>query len=261
MSCIPIHIDDETIDVSKLVMNLKYKNEKSNIEYVTSEHFQIWDMNIKNYLPKEKTQEIFPPNKITKYYIDLLRLRPSFMQNSEIKSNGEEIELECKLSRNTARTNAMFNVVSKAAFGNTMISKEELLVKFNEYKKQMTSKEDFSTDELDILEADWFNLNAKKYYISHSFDFKVESVGVFSNESIVKKSCMILINKFKNFLIGEENTYMVTKNDTFAENAYDIILKNEDYTVGKILEHLFFNNLLEEKKYLILCKFYQRTSS
>ena len=32
--------------------------------------------------------------------------------------------------------------------------------------------------------------------------------------------------------------YEVVKNETFAEHSFNIILKNEDYTIGKIIEFL-----------------------
>ena len=39
----------------------------------------------------------------------------------------------------------------------------------------------------------------------------------------------------------------ITKNDTFFKNCYDIILENESYTIGKIIEHVLFSDCVESE--------------
>ena len=249
LSCIPIHINDDTINVNNLVVKLKVQNTGSSVYYVTTEHFKIFDESTNNYLSTELTQQIFPKNKITNDYILFLKLQPPFIHNSAVKTNGEEINLECRMSMDNSKTNSMFNVVSIATFGNIKQPKEVLMNHFDNYKKNLLKTESYNDDELEILEKDWYALNAQKYFVPDSFHFQVKSIGVFENNVLITKAINILITKFKDMLEQTDILlYEVVKNDTFAENCYNIVLKNEDYTIGKIIEYLLFIKYIENEK-------------
>ena len=43
--------------------------------------------------------------------------------------------------------------------------------------------------------------------------------------------------------------------ETTMENCYDIILENEDYTVGKVLEYLLYDQYFVKDKILSFCGF------
>ena len=74
-------------------------------------HFKIFDEATGNFLSPEITQQIFPKNKITNNYILFIKLQPPFIMNSAVKTNGEEIHLESRISMDNAKTNSMFNLV------------------------------------------------------------------------------------------------------------------------------------------------------
>ncbi len=254
LSCIPIHLPDLSIPLGNLIMKLKHKNESGTIEYVTTEKFQIYDEGIGKLLSEETVRQIFPPNKITNDYIDFVKLRPSFLKNtSGSTTNGEEIDMSCRMSIDIAKTNSMFNVVSKATYSNVLISTEELNKKYDDYLSTLKDAEKFSDEELTLNKNDWFSLNAKRYYITNSFNFTITSLGVFSNKNILLKACSIIDEKFKSYInasetisLGQEAPFELVSNTSFAENCYDLVLKNEDYTVGKIIEFVLYTNLLEE---------------
>ena len=249
LSCIPIHINDETINVNNLIIKLKIQNTGSNILYVTTEHFKIFDESTNNFLSPEITQQIFPKNKITNDYILFLKLQPPFIMNSSVKTNGEEIHLECRMSMDNAKTNSMFNVVSLATFGNIKQPKEILMGHYEKFKNNLLKTESYNDHELELLERDWYALNSQKYYIPNSFHFQVKTIGVFENKHLVHKAINILITKFKDMLEQTEVLlYEVIKNETFTEHSFNIILKNEDYTIGKIIEFLIFSKFVEHEK-------------
>ena len=249
LSCIPIHINDETINVNNLVVKLKIQNTGCDILYVTTEHFKIFDESTNNFLSPEITQQIFPKNKITNDYILFLKLQPPFIMNSAVKTNGEEIHLECRMSMDNAKTNSMFNVVSLATFGNIKQPKEILMGHYEKFKNNLLKTESYNDDELELLERDWYALNSQKYYIPDSFHFQVKTIGVFENKHLVHKAINILITKFKDMLEQTEVLlYEVIKNETFTEHSFNIILKNEDYTIGKIIEFLIFSKFVEHEK-------------
>tara|TARA_Y100000385_G_scaffold137318_1_gene142689 strand:+ start:407 stop:1549 length:1143 start_codon:yes stop_codon:yes gene_type:complete len=250
LSCIPILIDVDDKPIKNLVLKVKHANNTTETQYLTTKQFNIYDESTKQYLPDSLRDSIFPANNISKNYIDFVRLRPGYFQPNNTKTIiGEEIDFECKMSLGMANMNAMFNVVSMVAFSNTTVPKEQLDVHFENYKNS-TKKENLSTNEQDIAEADWFVLNAKRHFIPDSFDFKMNTICVYDCEHLLSKAITIIINKFKVLIDPSlHNPYnistQISKNNTFYQNCYDIVLQNESYTIGKIIEHVLFSECVE----------------
>jgi DNA-directed RNA polymerase subunit L len=68
-------------------------------------------------------------------------------------------------------------------------------------------------------------------------------VGVFSNESLVQKACDILVNSLKNLLqLNDTNELEIKTSNSTLQNSFDVILMNEDYTIGKIIEYVFYSD-------------------
>ncbi len=82
-----------------------------------------------------------------------------------------------------------------------------------------------------------------------SFDFVVETVGVFPNKVILQKACEVINNKLQNLIGEEQDDYMsIQKSDTTIPNCFDITLKGEDYTIGKILEFYLYEECFNKDK-------------
>ena len=77
----------------------------------------------------------------------------------------------------------------------------------------------------------------KRIYIPNSFDFIIETLGIYENKAIIKMAIEILKNKLDRIqiLINEE-TLDIKKSVSTMNYSFDIILPNEDYTLGKVLE-------------------------
>jgi DNA-directed RNA polymerase subunit L len=72
----------------------------------------------------------------------------------------------------------------------------------------------------------------------------------------VKKGAIILHNKFADFVKSiDENQVPITKSETTMENSYDVILENEDYTMGKVLEYILYEKYYVEDPIMTLCGF------
>ena len=96
--------------------------------------------------------------------------------------------------------------------------------------------------EIAFIEKDWHLLDAKRHFIEDSFDFAVESVGPISNMAIITKAATLMIEKLKRLqdtIQGEPNT--VISSETTIPNSFDIILKGEDYTLGKVIEYVLYD--------------------
>ena len=89
-----------------------------------------------------------------------------------------------------------------------------------------------------------------------SFDFVIQSIGIYTNNEILDKACDILINKFLDLhtLIETDELEMNPSLNTMS-NSYDIILKNEDYTIGKVIEFMLYTKFYENLKILTFCGF------
>ena len=219
MGCIPIHITDDKIDLNNYVVEIKKQNETDTIQYVTTKDFKIKDVKTDKYVTEKENLKIFPPNPITKDHILFARLRPRISKDLP----GEKLHITSKISRGTAKEDGMYNVVSTCSYG---MSPDEAL-----QDKMWAKIEKGKSDE---ERTNWYNHDAKRYYKENSFDFVVESVGVFKNNTIIKKALDVLSNKLQYII---DNPIHVSKSQTTISHSYDIKLVGEDYTIGKCVEY------------------------
>ena len=109
---------------------------------------------------------------------------------------------------------------------------------------------------INMQKKNFYLLDAQRHYIKNSFDFIIQSIGIYSNKELIKKSCDILENKFLQMLMLIESDDMpIVNSETTVDNCYDIILENEDYTMGNILEYIMYTNFYENEQILSFCGF------
>ena len=237
LSCIPLHITDVDFPYKDYQLEIDKKNDSDSINFVTSADFKLKNIVNNNYLSKVETDRIFPPNPLTGQYIDFVRLRSRI--SAEI--DGEQLKLSCLLDIGKAEEDSSFNVVSTCAFANSPDPakiKSEWIKKSNEL-----SKAGSTAAEIDFLHKDWLLLDAKRLTLVDSFDFTIETVGPFTNMSIVYKALHIMLNKLKKFkMTMESEPGLIVKTASTIENGFDITLPNEGYTLGKVIEFVLYNN-------------------
>jgi DNA-directed RNA polymerase subunit L len=237
LGCIPVHIDDITKNVDNLLIELNIKNDSDGLLFVTTEDIKIYqildDSKVNGELPEKTVKKIFPANKYTKDYILLARLKPKITEDIP----GEELSLTAKLSKCSAKESGMFNVVSTCAYGFTPDPVKQHDAE-DAFETQLKST-DIDEEVLEYNLKNWKNHNAKRHYIENSFDFKMESIGIYENEKLIKLACDIIIKKLQ-YLIDsiDNNTIKIQEEAIALENSYDITLKNENYTLGKVIEYI-----------------------
>jgi DNA-directed RNA polymerase alpha subunit len=251
LSCIPIHIDDiHNFHYKNYIMELNVENNTETILNVSTKDFTIKNI-VSNEIAKElESKEIFPPNSYTGDFIHFLRLRPNIGNGI----NGEKIHLTCEFDIGSANEDSCFNVVSTCAYGNTI----DKVKQDNELSKKIQAwkNENKTKDEIDFEIKNWKCLEGKRIYKPNSFDFVIESIGIYTNYEIVNKACEILIEKLNTIssLIDSDDISITQSNNTI-NNSYDIKLINEDYTIGKVIEYFFYNKFYENMKILSFCGF------
>ena len=147
----------------------------------------------------------------------------------------------------------MFNVVSTAAYKNTQ---DPGLISIEWEKIEEELKKTKTKEEIDFYKKDWLNLDAKRIFIKDSFDFIVETIGIYDNSRLISIACDVIIKKLVN--VGQQlksNTGLINESTNTMENCYDIILENEDYTIGKILEFALYKKYFTELQELTFCGF------
>jgi DNA-directed RNA polymerase subunit L len=237
LSCIPICITDpSTFNLKNYQLEVDVENNTDTVYIVTTKDFKIRDRTSDKYLDTSVVKKIFPPfippSGSGEYYIDFLRLRPKI--SAEIP--GEKIKLTCDFSVSTARDDSMFNVTGTCSYGCT--PDEEKIAEQLEIRKQKWKDEGKSESEIKFEAANWKLLEGLRYVKSKSFDFVIQSVGIYENTEIIIKSCQLLLKKFTDFAeMLDQDKVDIHASDNTLENCYDVILENEDYTFGNILNY------------------------
>jgi DNA-directed RNA polymerase II subunit RPB3 len=244
LGCIPVHIT-EFDNIENLQLELHQQNDKDSLMYVTTSDFKIKDIVTNKYLADSTVKKIFPSNSFTKEFILFTRLRPKISNDIP----GEIIKLKAKFKLGTSKQDGMYNVVSTCAYKNT----EDKVEQHNQWQNiaEKMEEEGITTKKIDYKKADWYTLDAKRFYKQNSFDFKLESVGVFKNIEIIHNAIETLIFKLDNInqLCNDEQIEL-DKTATAMSNSFDIKLVGEDYTIGKVLEYILHEEYYKKQKLL-----------
>ena len=221
------------------LLELDVENKTDTSIMVTTNDFKIRDLTTNQYLDSGELKKIFPPYippNGQEYYIDFLRLRPKL--SDEIP--GERIKLTCKFTIGTAREDSMFNVTGTCSYGCTpdFNKMEERL----EIQRQTWKDEGKNENEIVFESANWKLLEGMRYVIKNSFDFVIESVGIYENDKLIIKATQIVITKLEHLRsLLETDDLKITRTDNTLDNCYDVELENEDYTVGNILNYELYS--------------------
>ena len=252
LSCIPIHVDDPDTLVDKYTLEVDVANDTEDVMYVTTEQFRLRSKTTDQYLTREETVKIFPPNIVSNQYIDFVRLRPKISDAIP----GEAIKLTADFSVGSANLNSMFNVVSLCTYANTMDPVAAAQAWETTLAAKLATGVAMSRDEIEFEKQNFKLLDAQRYCAPDSFDFKIESVGIYDNRELMRKACAVLQNKFLDMVLAVEgDTVPIVPSESTVKHSYDVWLENEDYTMGKVLEYLLYERFYLGDKSLSFCGF------
>ena len=260
LSCIPIHTtllrdsDDQKALPENYSLIVDVENKTENIIYVTTEDFKLRDNSDGKILSKEEMDKLFPglfpKNDVTQSYIDFVRLRPKI--GNDIP--GEHLQLVADFSISNAKDNSMYNVVSKCAYGNTPDTEKAVSV-WDKLESKMRSDGETDSD-IRFQKENFRILDSQRHFVPNSFDFIVQTIGIYDNKDIIRKACAILQNKFIDIVqLIDSGIMPILTSETTMDYCYDIQLEEEDYTIGKVLEYILYNKYYEGEKTLNFCGF------
>jgi len=254
LSCIPIHIKDTTRDMSNYILEINVENKTSNVLECTTEHFKIKNIQTNTYLSKEEQKLIFPPYSpiwnTTEYYILLVSLKPRI--SDEIP--GEKLFLTCPFTLSTCKEDGMFNVVSTCSYGFTVdpkLQETELAKSIKRWKEEKMTEEEIADNS-----RNWMFLEGLRYTKKDSYDFIIETLGIYENGELVHKACDILMEKLNRLIeISQTQELEIKKSINTLPNSFDIVLMNEDYTIGYLLQDLFYEEYVIKNPKVQYCGF------
>ena len=245
LSCIPIYAPED-FPIDDYILVVDKQNKTNTIEYVTTADFQVVNVATKQ-ADKNLAAKLFPPNTMTGDYPELARLLPRVSENIE----GERLALTSKFVLAAAKEDSSFNVSSVFVYSNTL---DPVKVKAAWTEKKTELAKTLSAPELLFAEKDWHLLDAKRHFFPDSFDFTIETVGPINNIAIVNKCASLMIDKLR--LLQDtiqSDPAVINVSETTIPNSFDIILKGEDYTLGKVIEYVLYETHYD--KTLTYCGF------
>lgn len=240
LSCVPVHITDKSFPTSDFEFEIKKENTSHSPVIVTTEDIRVKNIAADTYLPEQEVRAIFPPDPLTGDFISIVRLRPKLQETVP----GESLHLTFKLSRGSGKQDGSFTAVCTSSYSFTQ---DDALVA-STWKALSGELKSSGLDENAIRTRynDWRSIDAKRLTVPNSFDFKVESVGVYGNADLVKEACRIAeesCNSFEKTI--NTGSLVVGKSPTTIDNSFDIVLGNLDYTFGKVIESILFSKYYE----------------
>lgn len=253
ISLIPLNI--KLKDVDKYSFKLKKDNNHIDNLNITSNDFIIHHEELdKDFKNGEGDNEIniFKYDEVTKDYPIIYRFK------EKIGVDTEKIEVICNPSINIGKNHARNNPTCDLTYNYTVVENiDEIEKEYIENKrKELNSIELIEFNHEKVSKE--FNLYKKlDYYIMDnnknpiSFDFELESIGILKPEDIIYRSFVILKYKLDKL---KEHIIRIVRSDTYM-NGFDIYIKNEDHTIGNLLEtyiyQLYHVNRSEDDDYYV----------
>lgn len=258
LQAIPVYLKSDS-KLDDLQISLDLQNDNDNVKYVTTDDFILTLVSSGKKLIDSDRKKIFPAHPISKMHVLFARLKPKI--SKEIDS--EKLAFTANFEVSTAHENGAFNVACTCAYGNTpdeILSSE----KWNEFVDREQEK-GTKEKEIDAYEKDWDNHQKYRYFKENSFDFKIETIGVYKNNELVVLACEDIIKRLQNIIKQcNENSLPIEKEVIAMKDSFDIKLMNEDYTIGKVIEYVLYQKHFENDKifdYVGFCKFHPHDDS
>jgi len=261
ISCIPIMSNksnefDQLKENYKIVVDVKNEKGKQEKRYVTTKDIVLVNKQTNNEVQSEMNGSLFPPDPISGEHILLCVLYP----NHNLSDNEmEELNFEAEFEIGCAQENSCWNVVHNCTY--------EFLRNEPEISKRVNNIED------KMEKRDFEILDAQRIYYENEYKMTVESLGIFTNRELMAKSCEYIISKLNLIIqytkdnelanVQTKEEYISASNDgtksaeeieeyqnmycnIYTEDDFFVFeLKEDDYTIGKLIEVYLYSSYKE----------------
>jgi len=259
MQCIPIYNNNpSTFEnfVQKYKLKLNVVNNTNNLMYVTSADFVVYDKSTDAPIANQEKQvrRLFPPNPLTGDFIPICCLKPRITDADE----AEEIDMVVEFSIGKPKQDACWNMVSKCCYENKkddarfqrILKKDEAVVR-EHFKNQVDYDTYMRTEMTPEEKRDFEIIESQRVFVPNHYIMYVESIGVYDNIYLVSFACEYILGRleeFNGFLSTAQikNTcykpddYCLYKDKGTVKPVYVLYVKDDDYTIGKIIEKYLY---------------------
>ena len=260
MQCIPIYNNNPTTFenfVQKYQLKLNVVNNTNNLVYVTSADFVVYDKSTDKPIANQEKQvrRLFPQNPLTGDFIPICCLKPRITDADD----AEEINMVIDFSIGKSKEDACWNMVSKCCYENKkddarfqrIMKKDEVAVR--DHFKSQTDYDTYMRTEMTPEEKrDFEIIESQRVFIPNHYIMYVESIGVYENQYLISFACEYILGRldeFNGFLSSAQikNTcykpddYCIYKDKSTVKPVYVLYVKDDDYTIGKIIEKIKYN--------------------
>lgn len=241
ISLLPIHLSTmqiKTFEPEQYKFVINVHNKTNNITDVTTKDIMVFDINNE----KLNSERLFPPyvhKDNTKEFILITRLKPNMYDNTK----GEQLHVEFSARKGIAKDHARWQMVSTCTFTNQLDDDKinEMYQKLEEKQKIQPGVE-LNLEQKKVLNKfktlDKYRIyKTNKYGEPGAFKFIINSECAVKADDIFTMGFDALIQKCENLKIDETQIQEIDK-ETFL---YVVILKNEDHTIGNLLQAFAYN--------------------
>jgi DNA-directed RNA polymerase subunit L len=198
--------------------------------------------------------KFFHPDPVTHDTCLLAQLKPKIGNN-----NPETIAFKAKASVGIGRENVRFSPTSQCSYGYTRDESpekvKEIFVRWLDRHKKINYIElESDSERKELLEREFNTMEVARCYLMdekgepNSFDFTVETVGVFNPFDIVIEALKVIEQKCFLYAaldkgdLPENVKIQPTKKEA---RGFDIYFQNEDHTLGNLLTTWMDENVLD----------------
>jgi len=250
---IPVHANPSSWEEDKYIFKCNVENDSNDFIDVKVSDIDVLEKK-DGELIKVPNVQFFHPNAITHDTALLAVLKPKVVNGTP-----EKLAFTAKATRGVGRENARFNPTSQCSYSYTRDEDPErikdLMIQWlDRHKKinysdleQDTSKKEQYEREFNTMEVNrCFKKNEKGE--PYSFDFSVESIGVYDPYIIVLEGIKVCEQKCLGYATIDRGTLpenikiQPTKKEA---KGFDIYFQNEDHTLGNLLTTWLDENLLD----------------
>ena len=250
---IPVHANPSTWEPEKYVFKCDVKNNSADFLDVKVSDIEVFEKK-DNDLFKVPNVQFFHPDPITRDTALIAVLKPKIGSQSL-----EQVSFTAKATVGIGRENARFNPTSQFAYSYTRDDNpdkvNEIFIEWlDRHKKVNSSDLESDPDRKAEFEREFNTMEVNRCYKKnekgepYSFDFTIESVGVYSPYDIVKEAIKVCEEKCFTYsgldkgTLPENIKIQPTKKEA---KGYDIYFQHEDHTLGNLLTTWLDENLLD----------------
>ena len=226
LACVPIHLTDRSVDLSNYVVSLDVSASEGARRTVTTADFTILWGEQRSKAPATVVKALFPPDPITGDHIVLTKLNPAIPGASP----AERIALEATMywTEGSEGGTASAACTCSYAFTPDRVKQEQV---WNEVVSQDIAEADHAR-----AKQDWLLGEGMRITVPQSYDFILETVGVYTPQQLLATACDIVIQGLDMTTRSLTETGVVQPQDSTLTNAHMVKTQYDPYTVGHLLQ-------------------------